>query len=125
MVIHKQQSRNYLLDYFWHVSGSVIGPLLFNLFFNDIPRSNYTHFKFYANESLIYSSAQNTYTLCNNIQTNFNEFMNWYNLRRFKINENKTDLVYFPKKLLYPNRITINNISIPWSHNGKYLGGHS
>lgn len=34
----------------------------------------------------------------------------------------KTATVYFSKKHTYPNRITMNNVTIPWSDHAEYLG---
>lgn len=48
--------------------------------------------------------------------------MSWCALWRIQINETKTTAVYFSRKHLNPNRLTINNKTIPCSNEAKYLG---
>lgn len=43
--------------------GCVLGPLLFNLFVNDIPRSLHTYLALYADDASIYASTNHPYIL--------------------------------------------------------------
>lgn len=69
-----------------------------------------------------YSFAHYQYYLYKYLQNQIDVFMNCCILWRVKLNANKTDAVYFPKKIIYPNQITINNVTIPWTNDTKYLG---
>lgn len=104
------------------LQGSCLGPVLFNIFFSDIPRSPYSNIASYADDTAFYAAALHIYTLFRYLQEHLNLFTHWCTLWRVKINENKTVAIYFSRNFKNPQRLIINNTTIEWSNEAKYLG---
>lgn len=60
--------------------GIVLGPLLFNLFFKDIPRFLETYIALYADDTSIYASAHHPYIQYRYIDTYIYAFLDWCSL---------------------------------------------
>lgn len=104
------------------LQGSALGPTLFNIFFNDIPRTIYTYLALYADDTAIYASAHHIHTLYRILQNHIDSFTDWCSRWRVKINESKTAAIYFSKTYQTPQRIIVNTTTIPWSDHANYLG---
>lgn len=105
--------------------GSLLGPVLFSLFINDLPRSPHTHLAIYADDTAIFSSSYRTDTIKNRLQDAYIKIHRFFKKWKIKLNDDKTTSILFTKRS--PSRrppIEINNVSINWSSNVKYLGVH-
>ena len=104
--------------------GSILGPLLFIIYINDIAQSS-NHFNF-----IIY--ADDT-TLCSTLKINadatklnreLNNVSHWLNLNKLSLNVKKTKAMVFrmpQKKIIQPN-IQINGSNIEFVENFIFLG---
>lgn len=104
------------------LQGSALGPFLFNIYFNDIPRNLYTLLALYADDMCIYAADPNIKFLQIHIQQHIDTLMEWCLLWRIKINNNKCHAIFFSYKLNRPSRILINDIPLDWETNTEYLG---
>lgn len=91
------------------LQGFVLGPTQFNILFNDILRIVRNFIALCEDDTAIYSFAHHLFYLYKTLQNHID-------------NESETAAVYFYKTLTYPNHITINNVTIPWTGRSKYLG---
>lgn len=107
--------------------GSVLSPLLFNIFTADvpIPPDHNTIIAQYADDTaLLTKSFKPAHKLIShNIQHHIDTLTEYYHTNNIKINANKTQAILFTKKrrLLTP-KIKINNTKIIFSKTNKYLG---
>lgn len=106
--------------------GSVLGPILYNIYCHDMPDFKDCECATYADDTCLFSSHEYGDTLVNNLQSGINNLVNYFNKWKIKINEEKTQAVFFSRKrksCFFPKtQIKINNIPIPWSGHIKYLG---
>ena len=104
--------------------GSILGPLLFIIYINDIDRSS-KHFNFiiYADDS----------TLCSTLKINadatqlnmeLNNVSRWLNLNKLSLNVKKTKAMAFhmPQKTIIQPNIQINGSNIEFVDNFVFLG---
>ena len=108
-----------------------MGPLLFNIFINDITEVN-SRFDFimYADDTTLISSLEtfgdrnNPKYIENNINTEISKITTWLNSNMLNLNVEKSNFMIFfkhPKKL--PNlNITVNNKIIEQVDHFNYLG---
>lgn len=105
--------------------GSVLGPVLFNYFINDIPKFSKTQMAIYADDTAILASSFNAQVATSQIQIHLNQILNFTNEWKIKLNESKTEHILFSRKFTN-TRITtplqINRTKIETKHNVKYLG---
>ena len=107
--------------------GSVLGPLLFLAYINDLKsfleRSN--HF-LYADNTVIYCSGNNQHQIKQNLQADLNKFNSWCKGYKLTINTKKSNIVSFGTKkrlakfhnpILYLNNEKLDRVSYY-----KYLG---
>lgn len=98
-----------------------MGPSLFTLYFNDIPRKLLALLALHAEYTTIYSPPHNYYIIYKNLQHYLNLFVEQRNTFRIKINERRTAGVYFSKTYSYSNILTLHNTILPWSDESKYM----
>ncbi len=103
--------------------GSVLGPLLFLIFINDVA-DNMTGFgRLFADDTCIGHTAQNEENLHTLISTDL-EYLNAWSYRWLvKFTSNKTDIMIFSTRHLENNSIfDFNDISLSPVHMHKHLG---
>lgn len=101
--------------------GSILGPTLFNLYINDIPRSLQNTLALFADDTAVIGHSQHNNTLSHNMQMHINEIVDWMRTWRICINPNKCQALSFTH-CLPPSRLHVNNVPIEWSPSVKYLG---
>ena len=105
--------------------GSVLGPVVFNIFVNDIPKFAKTQLAVYADDTAIYTHSFNAQVATKQTQIHLDMILAYTQKWKIKINETKTEHAIFTKKF------TNNKIHTPLRVNGqkiaatdqvKYLG---
>jgi len=104
--------------------GSVLGPMLYLLFTNDLPTTPQVLTATYADDTAIVASSNNAVTATQLLQSNINKIQEWLEKWRIKINESKSTHVTFTTRIDTSPPITLNNKVIPQSKEVKYLGIH-
>ncbi|KAF8785633.1 putative RNA-directed DNA polymerase like protein [Argiope bruennichi] len=107
------------------VQGSKIGPILFNVYINDIPsrRNCQTQLCLFADDTAIMSTGESI-----NIMKHLNEYLDdlgkWLIRWKVKVNTDKCQPVYFTRKRNTPDPppIKLFRRRINWSNYTKYLG---
>ena len=107
--------------------GSIMGPLLFLIYINDIKVLNtQVHFKFYADDTVLYVSDKNLNTAYTILQNEFQNFSTWCATNKLTINTKKTKSMLFTTshqtiRASLPN-LTLKNSKIEHVGNFSYLG---
>ena len=106
--------------------GSVLCPLLFILYINDLPNISDT-FKsvLFADDTTLIFSNTSILELKNNIQFNINKLYDWLNVNKLSLNISKTNVLLF--NIRNKNRninmdLNINNIKVKQVSEIKFLG---
>ncbi|GFV07282.1 RNA-directed DNA polymerase from mobile element jockey [Trichonephila clavipes] len=100
---------------------SILGPVLFNLYVNDITKSTNTMICMYADDTAILSRHYDPNTLIKNLNDHLAHLEKWFSIWKIALNTSKTEAVSFSQKRP-PPEITLQNQRILWSQHTKYLG---
>ena len=107
--------------------GSVLGPLFFLVFINDLEFAlTNCKFKLYADDSVLYQSGLNGDHAANLLQPSLDEFSQWCNVNKLTINTKKSKLMIFGsrskvKKAKHVNA-KLNGVLLQKVPSYKYLG---
>ena len=103
--------------------GSILAPLLFLLFMNDIAQClRYSRCNIYADDVVIYSSSTNIEEAASRLQSDVNGLSRWYDKNRLRINIDKTKVMLLSPSKNYDLVININKQPIEQVKNIRYLG---
>ena len=105
--------------------GSILGPLLFLIFINDLPQClNNCKSILYADDTLLYYSAKSTTELEVKINADLQSLSHWLNNNLLTLNYEKTKFMIFTnRKQSFINvNITIQNEKVSQEKSMKYLG---
>lgn len=107
--------------------GSILGPTLFILFINDIPKEiPHTELSIFADDTAIFATAHRTPTAVKRLQAATDKIMKYLNNWGLIVNEAKTQLVVFTRNKKRPKKeedtININGKRIGEVKETKYLG---
>ena len=78
--------------------GSVLGPVLYLLYTNDIPQSDGVVTATFADDTALLATDQDIQSATNKLQTAVNNVTNWTKKWRIKLNEVKSIHVYFTNR---------------------------
>ena len=105
--------------------GSILGPLLFNIFMNSIANihlSTNAKLILYADDILLYKPIDYT-TCCQELQEDVNEILSWMQFHGLTANHSKTNLLSITRsRHTIPVNISVNNHLIFPCDSVKYLG---
>ena len=104
--------------------GSTLGPLLFNLYANDIYYLN-LHKKMsqYADDTSYLIMGNDLHDMVGRVNNDLTLFYDWCRANKLLLNLNKTKAIMFSsKKITEPPTLIVNNISIGFVSSLKYLG---
>ena len=102
--------------------GTVLAPLLFLLYINDIPNNIQCTLRLYADDILIYSTIQSTDD-CNRLQHDLFTLQEWASLWQMEFNPAKCEhLVITNKQFFIQHSYKISGHTIKNVPSAKYLG---
>ena len=103
--------------------GSILGPLLFNIFINDlflfIEKTKICNF---ADGNTIYSCNNNLQTILKNLKHDMGNVLKWFKVNSMKANPKKFQFMILGKSTRQTIILNINNIKIRESQNVELLG---
>ena len=93
--------------------GSILGPLFFLIFINDVCFIVNLSCKMFADDTTIYESDSNTNTLISKFKNKLEPFFDWWKYNKLDINWSKSCLMYVTnKRVVFPKEIIIKNVFI-------------
>ncbi|GFT09364.1 probable RNA-directed DNA polymerase from transposon BS [Trichonephila clavipes] len=98
--------------------GSLLGPVHFNIYLNDIPSHPHTMLNLYVDDTAILATFKNHKSITSALKNTWHYFNQW----KIKINVYKTVAVLFTKRLKPVTPPTLYSTPLQWSKNTKYLG---
>ena len=108
----------------WGVpQGSVLGPLLFIIFINDLVNIGKCKLILFADDAVIYVNSKDFLDCIDRINAIISNLSSWLKLNKLILNTSKTKLMLVTSHL-YQNLpdITFNGVVIDWVSQMKYLG---
>ena len=106
--------------------GSILGPLLFLLYINDIAQSSpLLEFYLFADDTTIFISDSDVKRLEKTLNTELVHVSNWLIANKLSLNVGKSNVLLFRqsnKQNLPPINITINGLPVSEKEYAKYLG---
>jgi hypothetical protein len=105
--------------------GSILGPLLFNLYVNDLKISfKKSNHLLYADDTTIYIFGKNLHTLYKYMNEDLNELSTWYKANKLALNSKKTKYMLFSTKNVTGLQLKIEGNDIERVDTFKLLGIH-
>ncbi|CAD0198524.1 unnamed protein product [Chrysodeixis includens] len=104
--------------------GSILGPLLFLIYVNDLPRALKHECVLFADDTTIILDCKNMDTFKTEIYKTLEDVIQWLDLNKLKINIEKTKFINFKtyKSKNLDLNISYNNSPIKQIHSAKFLG---
>lgn len=104
--------------------GSVLGPILFLYFINDLPLSDKVKKAIFADDTALYTSSWRKKQIAKNLQQYILIIEKYYLKWKLKINVDKTEFIIFSHKLKDKHipKLTLYNENVPLKEKVKYLG---
>lgn len=106
--------------------GSVLGPILYNIYVYDIPVPESTIIAMYADDTAVISQNRDINTAVTNLQQSLNQIDLWCKCWKIKLNPTKCEAKIFTlRKSPEPTNLVINQCPVKWSpcdQAVKYLG---
>ena len=130
MVFFQEDSSDFQEVYSGVPQGSVLGPLLFLLFINDVANSTTEGcaLNMYADDVIIYTSAETSDELQMKLQLCFDNVHQWYNMNRLTVNKKKSAVMVIGSKAQLQSlnldqfSINLDSNKIEFVNKAKYLG---
>ena len=103
--------------------GSILGPLLFNIFINDIfmiiEQSDICNF---ADDNALYSCGKSLTDIKENLVSDTKSILNWFRLNSLKANPGKFQFMILGDKSHHKHELKINSIKVEASDDVLLLG---
>jgi len=103
--------------------GSVLSPILYNLYINDAPQTPGTYLALFADDTCIYATDRKAGFVTRKLQRGLTYVELWCERWNIKINEDKTQAIYFSRgNGPAESHLTLKGRNIPFVNQVKYLG---
>ena len=103
--------------------GSVLGPLFFLIFINDLPFVMDLSSKLFADDTTFYKNGKDITDLIKSFKSKLEPMIEWCLLNRLDINFKKTYcMIVTRRRIVIPKTISINNVDIEVVDSFKLLG---
>jgi hypothetical protein len=103
--------------------GSVLSPTLFNLYINNAPQTHGVHLALFTDDTCLYATDRKEGFIIRKLQRGLSSMDTWCERWNIKINEDKTQGVYFSRSRRPPESyLTLNIRNIPFVNSARYLG---
>ncbi|GFX22207.1 RNA-directed DNA polymerase from mobile element jockey [Trichonephila clavipes] len=93
--------------------GSLLGPLLFNLYINDIPNYSLTKINLYADDTAIHATYKNLKTISFALNKHLLLLQNFYDKWKISINVEKSTAIIFTKNSLSHHLLSCTTLKSP------------
>jgi len=93
--------------------GSILGPLLFLIYINDLPLSNEMSNSLFADDTMLLDSHDDLPLLVTKINREFQKVINYFNFNRLSLHKEKTKFMIFFKKQNSPTPNVVFNYNEP------------
>ncbi len=105
--------------------GSILSPILYNIFTADIPTSNQCDIAQFADDTAIFTSSKYAKVIEVRLEIYLQQLFHYFKVWKIVVNAEKTEAIFFTlrKKLEIPKTpLRIKNHKIIWKDSVKYLG---
>ena len=103
--------------------GSILGPLLFNLYINDLPNHSAATTRLFADDACLCFSHKDPNTLQTQINRELSKTNDWLKINKLTANYSKTNYIIFTKKRINFNfNIIMGGQVLERVNDTKYLG---
>ena len=106
--------------------GSVLGPLLFLIYINDLPNIlKHSKANLFADDTGLLSHDSSLKQLETKVNSDLVNLSNWLKANKISLNEGKTEVILFRsrnKRINYNMKLTLNGFKLKFSSHVRYLG---
>jgi hypothetical protein len=103
--------------------GSILSPTLYNLYINDTLQTVGVNLGLFADDTCLYATERKEGYVLRKVQHGLNSMSACCECWNIKINEDKTQMIYFSHQRRLPDSLlTLNGRNIPIVNSVKYLG---
>jgi hypothetical protein len=91
------------------LQGSVLSPTLYNIYINDTPQTLGVNLALFADDTCLYATERMEGYVLRKLQRGLDAIETWCERWNIKINEDKTQAIYFSHRIRAPkSRLTLN-----------------
>ena len=102
--------------------GSVLGPILYSLYINDVPEEHNCTLATYADDTAILTTGKSVEEATAKLERAAHNIVTWTRRWRIKLNEDKSVYINFTNKNCKQMTMILNGMSLQAANTAKYLG---
>src|SRR5258705_7539147 len=102
--------------------GSILSPMLFNVYTYDIPKVPRGELALYADDTTIFAKSMNLTQLVKYLQEGLDLYSNWARDWGISVNPSKSQAMLFTNKMQRNPTVKFQGANLPWQKEVKYLG---